>query len=217
MGNAQEHAVFIVGAATQERAGLRARLTRSGISAQYFRSAGPCRRALEARPCRLIVVDLDGDIADGLHLLGDSQPAVSRIPKLALVHHGDIPTAIQAIKAGAVNCLERPLNIQELLGEIKRLSSQADQEDRSSRSVLTRMETSVLHLILEGRTNGETAKALCRSPRTVEVHRKNIMRKLRASSIVDLVKTAFVMGLFEALHDESPWPAGAGPELCGEA
>ena len=104
MTDIQKASVFFVGMATHERNALGARLRRSGISSQHFCAAGPCREALGTRPCHLLVVNLNGNAVDGLQLLGDPEATVARLPKLALVDHGDIPTAVRAVKAGAINC-----------------------------------------------------------------------------------------------------------------
>jgi len=197
MTEARGKSVFCVGMSRPEREALDTRLRRSGISFEHFCGAGPCRDALGLRPCHLLVISLDGDTAEGLQLLGDSEPTVARIPKLAVVDHGDIPTAVQAIRKGAANCLERPLDGEQLLAEIVALLREVDQNDHPLESTLTPMETTVLHLILKGKTNHETAQALHRSPRTIEVHRKHIMYKLKVSNMVDLMKKAVSIGFFE--------------------
>ena len=198
MTDSTRKSVFLVGMSTPRRDGLDARLKRSGISSEHFCGAGPCREALGTRPCHLLVIDLDGDNADALQLLGDSEPTVARIPTLVLVDRGDIPTAVQAIRKGAASCLERPLDAERLLAEIKTLLRQFDRDDHPLESALTPMETTVLHLILEGKTNHDTAQALHRSPRPTEVHRNHIMRKLEVDSMVDLVRRCDRMGLLRA-------------------
>ena len=189
--------VFTVGMSTVGREGLDGCLEEAGISAEHFEAAGACRSALVTRPCHLLVVSLDGSATEGLQLLSDSEPPVARIPKLALVDRGDIPAAVQAIRAGAVNCLERTVDTEELFAEIETLLRQGEREPRVLEPSLTKMETAVLRLILKGKTNPETARALHRSPRTIEVHRRHIMRKLGAATIVDLVKRVSAMKLIE--------------------
>lgn len=198
MTDSTKTSVLFVGMSTHEQEGLNACLMRSGISSEHFCAAGPCRDALGTRPCHLLVVSLDGETAEGLQLLGDSKTMVARIPTLALVDHGDISTAVQTIKAGAANCLEKPVEVRQLCAEIRDLLRKTQQDSYHSRPSLTPMETTVLHLLLEGKTNHETAQTLHRSPRTIEVHRAHIMRKLRVSSMVDLVRVAALMGFFDA-------------------
>ena len=107
-------------------------------------------------------------------------------------------SAIQAIKAGADNCLEKPVDAEQLCSEIQALLDQAAPSPSCPVGTLTPMEKTVLHLILEGKTNHETAKVLHRSPRTIEVHRRHIMHKLGISNIVELVRKASTMGLSDA-------------------
>ena len=198
MTGSTKTSIFFVGMSTQGQDDLDACLRQSGMSSEHFRAAGPCLESLGARPCHLLVVSLDGETAEGLQLLGDSEPMIARIPTLALVDHGDISTAVQAIRAGAVNCLEKPVEVRQLCAEIRDLLQKMQQDSHHSQRALTPMETTVLRSILEGKTNHETAQTLHRSPRTIEVHRAHLMRKLGVSSMVDLVRVAATMGLFEA-------------------
>jgi len=112
-----------------------------------------------------------------------------------LVDPGDIRAAVHVMKRGAVDCLERPPQKQRLVGAIDPLIRESVETQRLLESPLTGAEEQVLHLLLAGKTNSQTARALHRSPRTVEVHRAHIMRKLRVSSMVDLVRVAAALGL----------------------
>jgi len=200
MTGSRKRYIFFVGLSPHKQDGLDTRLMRSGISLEYFCAAGPCREALGTRPCHLLVLSLDGDAAEGLQLLGDSE----RMPKLVLVDHGDIPTAVQAIKAGAATCLERPVNNERLFAEITAFLREVNQNDHPLESTLTPTETTVLYLLLEGKTNYETARALHRSPRTIEVHRSHIMHELGVSNMVELVKMTSSMGFLETRSGEPP-------------
>ena len=201
MTEAREKTVFFVGPLGSMGKVLSGALASRGIRMHGFRSAEECHKLLSEGNCDLLVVDLDGDASRSLDLLAELEQRCSRTLKLALVDHGDIPTAIQAIKAGATDCLEKPVERERLVRGIDDLLQQTAQDLHHAKSVLTPMETTVLHLILEGKTNHETAQALHRSPRTIEVHRRHIMQKLGVSNMVDLVRTASAMGLFDAPHE----------------
>ena len=100
------------------------------------------------------------------------------------------------MKEGSLDCIEKPLDGYTLRSKVEGL---LDGQGRSSDldcAHLTAMETLILKSVLEGRTTREIARDLHRSPRTVEVHRKNIMRKLGVSNVVGLVRQALKMGLF---------------------
>jgi two-component system response regulator FixJ len=112
-----------------------------------------------------------------------------------LVEHGDTPTAVAAMKAGAADCLEKPLAPERLWSAVTTLLGNGQAADLRPYEALTSAEVRVLHLLLAGRTNVEIAAQFHRSRRTIEVHRRNLMRKLGASHISDLVKQAFRMQL----------------------
>jgi len=171
-------------------------LTSRGIRAHAFVSADDCRKSLNEGDCDLLVVDLDGDTTQGLDLIAEQEHALRKMPKIALVDHGDISTAVRAIKAGADNCLEKPVDAQLLASEIRNLFVQMVPQPLHLMDTLTPMEKTVLDLILGGKTNSRIARELHRSPRTIEVHRSHIMRQLGVSSMVDLVKASASMGLF---------------------
>jgi DNA-binding NarL/FixJ family response regulator len=154
--------------------------------------------------CDLAIIDLGDQTQLGTKLLAELQRARPALPKLALVDGGDIPAAVQAIRAGATDCVEKTTDSERLLVEIKTLLARANSHHHPPQSPLTRAETAVLDLLLEGKTNQQVALALHRSPRTVEVHRSNIMRKLEVSGLVDLAKAAASMGLFRIGHGDSP-------------
>ncbi len=189
--------VFIVAGSKHMQSAMDGPALRCGISLAHFATITDCREALDEKPCHLLVVDLDGNAAGGLKLLGDAEPTLACTPKLALVDHGDIATTVRAIRAGAINCLEKPVENERFLAEIAMLLREADQGNHLLKPTLTPMEMTVLTLLLEGKTNCEAARVLHRSPRTIEVHRGHIMRKFGVSNMVDLMKTAASMGFLD--------------------
>ncbi len=198
MAEARDKTVFFVGQLGSMDKALSDALARRGIQTRTFRSTDDFRNSLGEGNCDLLVVDLDGDTDQSLGLTAELGRTLRRIPAIALVDHGDIATAIRAIRAGADNCLEKPVDTQQLSAEIQTLLDQAVPSPPCSVETLTPMEKTVLQLILEGKTNSETARTLHRSPRTIEVHRSHIMAKLGVSGMVDLARVASVIGLFDA-------------------
>ncbi len=194
MDGSDKKRVFFVGMRSPVLEDLEAGLSRSGISLEYADTVGPWRM-LDGRPCHLVVIDLSEGAENALQLIIDSHHPGIGIPVLALVDKGDIRTAIEAIRTGAVNCLEKPLEVSQLLAEIQTLLPQADPGGLDCPRSLTKMETTVLRLILKGNTTSQIAQELHRSPRTIEVHRSHIMHKLDVSNPVELMKTAALMGL----------------------
>ena len=122
---------------------------------------------------------------------------------MVVVEHGDTATAVMAMKAGATDCLERPIEPDCLSSAIETALDRPCTP--ACCASLTQTETQVLRLILAGMTNLDMARVFHRSKRTIEVHRRNVMRKLGVSSVAGLVKEAAMNGFFELPH-ESPSP-----------
>lgn len=132
-----------------------------------------------------------------MDLLFRARRVIPEIPSVAVVNHGDIPGAVMAMKAGAADCLEKPIEPDRLFSAVEKGLSQRPEPVFLSAQVLTKTELDVLDRVLIGKSSSEIAAALHRSKRTIEVHRRHIMRKLQASSIVDLVRRAVTLGLVD--------------------
>ncbi len=182
----------------QIRAMLEAALKFHNASASYFSKPQECLQELAERPCDLFIVDLDGYEAEGLHALAQVRRMAPWISSLAVVERAAVRWAVRAMKAGANDCLEKPVQEDRLTATIGRHLSRARVSGGRSRKALTQTEIQVLQLILAGRTSRDIAIELHRSKRTIDVHRKNIMRKLEASSPVDLVRRAMGMGFSQS-------------------
>ena len=131
----------------------------------------------------------------------DLQVEVTRrhigLPVIIITGHGDVPLAVQAMKAGAIDFLEKPFDDDLMLASVRRameLGSQARSRSAESQaakellSSLTPRERGVLDKLVQGRSNKIVAHELGISPRTVEIHRAHIMTKMEASSLSDLVR-----------------------------
>ena len=148
-----------------------------------------------------IVAELDGNAGEELEHLAAIRQQYPQSFVLVLVHHGDIRTTVRAMKTGACDCLEAPVESDRLKEIVERLLGSMD--SRPPANPLTPMETIVLHHILQGKTSRQIAHALCRSPRTIEVHRSHIMHKLGVSTMVDLVKAAWGVSLLAGSYREA--------------
>lgn len=126
------------------------------------------------------------------------------IPIIFLTGHGDIPMSVKALKAGAIDFLEKPFNADVLLARIR----EALENDAQTRELnaykarilacyeqLTRREREVMNFVIAGSSNKEIAKALDISHRTIDVHRSRIMAKMEANSLPDLVNMATLCNL----------------------
>lgn len=163
----------------------------------YFSKCQECLEKLAVKPCDVLIVDLEDCEAEGLNLLVQARRTAPWISTIAIVRQAAVPTAVKAVKAGACECLEKPVQMDQLGEVVERQLARMALLPRSRRA-LTQMEVQILQLILAGKTSQDIAAHLHRSKRTVDVHRKNIMRKLQACSLVDLIKRALGMGLGDA-------------------
>ena len=120
------------------------------------------------------------------------------LPVIVVTGYGDIPMAVRAVKAGALDFIEKPLKSETLADIIKSTLKQNSLESTLKGKDLTKTEIVVLRMILQGKTNRGIANILHRSIRTVEDHRLHIMRKLNVENVVELVKRAADMGITKA-------------------
>lgn len=159
-----------------------------------FTSGHDCLAALSHGACDLLITDLQIEDMDGITLLQEVKQRFPWLPAIVITAFGSIPLAVAATKAGAAEFIEKPLDRQMLLSTIHRVMETAARCNSRPNESLSQAELQVLHLILNARTTKETANALCRSTRTIEVHRRNIMRKLDARNVAELVQRATALG-----------------------
>lgn len=187
--------VFYAGVSASTREILQRSVVSRALAVRTLASTANRCDLPEEESCCLLVVDLDGDVTAARQSLIELRQEHLQTPLLAIVEHGDVAAAVQAMKAGASHCLQRPIDTQQLASAMDELLGQADLQTDQAGLSLTATETTVLRHIVQGQTSRQIAKTLCRSPRTIKVHRSHIMRKLHASTMVDLVRAARALGL----------------------
>jgi two-component system response regulator FixJ len=167
-------------------------------SARYecisFTDAFECLSKFNARSCDLLVTDVQIPGMDGIELLHRAKKIAPWIPIIVMTSYADIPVAVQALKEGAFDFIEKPFEVEQFLDVVDLALKQNQINDSSVGKPLTKTERIVLRLILDGMSNKGIAYTLKRSERTIEVHRSHIMRKLNVDNIVDLVKRASSLG-----------------------
>jgi two-component system response regulator FixJ len=172
-------------------------LEESGFEVSCFACAADCLEQLPSRMCDLLITDVKMPGMDGIELLAEIRSFAPWLPVLLVTGYGDVPMATVAFKAGAVDFVEKPLDRQTLLSAVESVLKRINPSDRLLGQSLTRTEMRVLRLILDGKSNKEIARLLRCAMRTIEWHRRQIMRKLGVNNAVDLVRRAAVMGLVE--------------------
>jgi FixJ family two-component response regulator len=174
---------------------VRAILRQTGASVTQFKGIRDCLASISRGNCHLLISNAPQPAVEGIELLAKTTRIAPWLPVIVLVDRGQIRTAVRVIKAGAIDCIERPPQPHRLRSAIDAVLRRPTPDPK--RRPLTEVETSVLQHILRGHTNRQIAAILRRSQRTVEVHRSDIMRKLRVNGPVDLMRKAAAIGLIE--------------------
>ena len=156
---------------------------------------------MEAEGC--VVLDINMPGMNGLDLQREMNDSGISLPVIFLTGHGDIPMTVHALKAGAVHFLTKPVQEDELMNAIRQ-ALESDREARSERAEIRKLreyydllsprERQVMQLVASGRLNKEIAHELGVSERTIKLHRGQVMHKMGADSLADLVKQAEKLG-----------------------
>jgi FixJ family two-component response regulator len=160
-----------------------------------FTRAEECLSAIRKKKCDLLIADLNMPGLDGLGLLSAVKKILPWVPVLLITGYGEISAAVKAIKAGAFDFIEKPLDQASFLSVVRAALEQNPSGEWAERQALTKAEHRVLQLVMDGKSNKEIAYILGCSTRTVENHRYRLMRKLKVESTASLVKVAITMGL----------------------
>jgi two-component system, LuxR family, response regulator FixJ len=151
-----------------------------------------------------VITDVRMPGMSGLDLLRRLREMKIDVPVIVITGHGDVPLAVEAMKIGAIDFLEKPFDDEVLLvsvkaalerqgGETKRNAERAEIEHKLG--ALSNRERDVLGGLVAGRANKQIAFDLGISPRTVEIYRANLMNKMQAGSLSDLVRMALIVGM----------------------
>jgi two-component system response regulator DctR len=192
----QEQTVFIVDDDAAVRDSIKELVESVGLQAEGYDSALAFLDAFESQRPGCLVLDVRMAEMSGLVLQERLNELEAGIPVILLTGHGDVPMVVQAMRSGAVDFIQKPYREQALLDSInaalardaaaRHLSSTVDDSERRL-ATLTDREREVLGQILSGLTSKEIARELAVSPRTVDAHRKNLLRKLGTGSVKELM------------------------------
>jgi two-component system response regulator FixJ len=203
MAETIEKHIFFLDDEPTVREVVRETLEDSNFKVSCFDSPFECLTRLRSKKCDLLITDLKMPEKDGLELLKDVKHLTPWVPVLMITGYGDIPTAVKAMKAGAVDFIEKPLDKKNFVRKIKSILKKNASAHPDLGNSLTRAEKRILQLVIKGMSNKEIATLLHRSARTIEVHRAHIMHKLGVDNLVDLVKRVASMGLVD-LEQKKP-------------
>jgi FixJ family two-component response regulator len=195
--------IFVVDDDAAVRDALKLLLRSVGHAVETFGSAQEFLDAYGEDRAGCLVLDIRMPGMSGLELQQKLNEKHSILPIIFITGHGDVPMAVEAMQAGAVDFIQKPFRDQDLIDRI----NQALEKDGSNRAALgerndirrrletlTPREREVLDLVVHGKANKVIAGDLKLSQRTVEIHRARVMEKMQASSLAHLVRMVLEVG-----------------------
>lgn len=203
-GSDPQSIVYVVDDDASIRDGLRSLLASMGMHVDVFGSAAEFLNSTlpDIPSCLVLDVRLPG--VSGLDFQAELTKAGNQVPIIFISGHGDIPMTVKAMKAGAVEFLVKPVREQDLLDAVQ-IGLDRDRARRESENTvsvirvrynsLTPREQEVIALVTSGLMNKQIAAEMDVSEITAKVHRGNVMRKMDAKSLADLVRMADLLGI----------------------
>jgi RNA polymerase sigma factor (sigma-70 family) len=195
--------VFVVDDDSTLRESIRFLVESIGLGVRTYGSAVDFLREFDPEAVGCLVTDVRMPGLSGLDLQRELLERGSKLPVIIMTAFAEVPTAVRALKEGAVDFIEKPFSDQLLLDRIQ-LAIERDREARSKSTEaeklaarmaeLTPRQREVMRLIVEGKPSKVIASELGLSPKTVEAHRSRVMSKMQAKSLAELVRLAVLAG-----------------------
>jgi len=196
--------VYVIDDDAAARESLEFLLRSAGLEVRSYESATAFLQALPKLAPGCIVSDVRMPGMSGIDLLKRLRELEIGMPVIIMTGHGDVPLAVQAMKFGASDFFEKPFDDEALIGAVRAVLAQHQDASRRTAQLsqinarlteLSNRERQVLEGLVAGRPNKVIAYDLGTSPRTVEIYRANVMTKMQAASLSDLVRMALVAGI----------------------
>ena len=196
-------AVLIVDDDSDVRDSLRALLESAEFDVREYDSARKVLSDPAISQGACLIADIRMPDMDGLQLQEELGKRRIGLPVIIVTGHGDVPLAVRAMKAGAVEFMEKPFDGDLMLDAVRRALALSEQTRSKAQiagdaerriGLLTPREQDVLRYLVAGRSNKVVAYELGISPRTVEIHRAHLMGKMQARSLSDLIRLALAAG-----------------------
>jgi two-component system response regulator FixJ len=188
-------------------------LAAAGIGVQTYESATAFLDVATTVKTGCVITDVRMPEVSGIDLLQRLEELKLGVPVIVITGHGDVPLAVEAMKIGAVDFIEKPFDDEVLLTSVRSALNRLDQDHKRQaerREVETRLATlsgrerDVLEGLVAGQANKQIAYELGISPRTIEIYRANLMTKMQAASLSDLVRMALTAGILGPKTADTP-------------
>ncbi|HEX6117837.1 MAG TPA: response regulator FixJ [Dongiaceae bacterium] len=195
----EDKLIYVVDDDDAVRDSLSLLLESAGHQVESFEAAAAALDSCRSRPPACVITDIRMPEMDGLEFQQKLTDARIEVPVIVITGHADVPLAVRAMKAGAVDFIEKPFPDDAILASIESAVKQrrraADPDLLDRLQSLTPREREVLDLLVVGHPNKVIAYRLDISPRTVEIHRAHVMEKMKAKSLPELVRTSMQAGV----------------------
>jgi FixJ family two-component response regulator len=195
--NTSETTIFVVDDDEAVRRSLRLLVESVGLNTQTYSTAEDFMNAYDPAQSGCLLLDIRMPGMSGLELQSKLAAEGINIPIIIITGHGDVPMAVEAVKAGAFDFIEKPFRDQVLLDDIRKAieidaqtrRKQAERDDIMARiALLTPREREVMDLLVIGKSNKGIAYELGISQKTVDFHRAHVLEKMGVDSVVQLVR-----------------------------
>jgi two-component system response regulator FixJ len=184
-----------------------------GIEVWTYESATVFLNAAPGLQSGCIITDVRMPDISGIDLLRRLKELKVFLPAIVITGHGDVPLAVEAMKLGAADFLEKPFDDEAMLAAVRSALTRGDNERHRETeraeinerlASLSNRERDVLNGLVVGQANKQIAFELGISPRTVEIYRANLMSKIQARSLSELVRMALTAGILSSAAPEAP-------------
>jgi two-component system, LuxR family, response regulator FixJ len=194
------------------RQALAFQLGSAGIDVRTYESAAVFLEVAPEVQTGCIITDVRMPELSGIDLLRRLRALNLPVPVIVITAHGDIPLAVEAMRLGATDFLEKPFEDEVLLASVRSALDKGDRDQKRQAernkiegrlAALSNRERDVLRGLVAGHANKQIAYDLGISPRTIETYRANLMIKMQAGSLSDLVRMALIAGILDPNADAS--------------
>ena len=206
---AEGRGVYLIDDDEAARESLSFLLRTAGLDVRTYDSAVAFLREMPDLKSACVITDVRMPEMSGIDLLRRLRELKIDVPVIVITGHADVPLAVEAMKVGAAEFLEKPFDDDAMLACIRTALDEQRRKDKVQANraeveqrlaTLSHRERNVLDGLVKGLANKQIAFAHGISPRTVEIYRANLMTKMQAASVSDLVRMALLAGLLEGVE-----------------